>query len=220
MTGSGYATVLDLAVGALLLTAVLAVWLRQLPTQVRLLVGQGVALGAIPVTIGVHTGDRTLIALGTAVLVLRAGVLPTLVGRLIPGERAPREAEPLINATASLLIAVALTGVGYAVSRPLLALDKSVTMQATPAAFAVVLIGVFLLVSRGRAISQIIGFLMLDNGIAALAFLTTAGLPLIVEFGASTDVLLAVLILQVLTGRMRVKFGSTDLDELRELRDR
>ena len=61
--------------------------------------------------------------------------------------------------------------------------------------------------------------MILDNGVAALAFLTTAGLPLIVEFGASTDVVLAVLILQVLTGRMRVKFGTTDVDELRELRD-
>jgi hydrogenase-4 component E len=60
---------------------------------------------------------------------------------------------------------------------------------------------------------------MLDNGIAALAFLTTAGVPLIVEFGASLDILLAVLVLQILSGRMRVKFGGTDLDELRELRD-
>jgi hydrogenase-4 component E len=60
---------------------------------------------------------------------------------------------------------------------------------------------------------------MLDNGIAAAAFLTTAGVPLIVEFGASIDVLLAVLVLQILTARMRVKFGGTDVDELRELRD-
>jgi hydrogenase-4 component E len=220
MTGSPYATALDFAVGALLLTAVLAAWLRQLSAQAALLVAQGAALGTVPITIGIHKGDATLIAVGCAVLVLRAGVLPTLVARLVPGERAPRETEPLLNASASLLIAAALTGVGYAVTRPLLALDSSVTTKATPAAFAVVLIGVFLLVSRGRALSQIIGFLMLDNGIAAVAFLTTAGLPLIVELGASTDVLLAVLILQVLTGRMRVKFGSTELDRLRELRDR
>jgi hydrogenase-4 component E len=220
MTGSGYATVLDFAVAAMLLTAVLGVWLRQLSAQTALLVAQGAALGAIPITIGAHSGDGTLIAVGCAVLVLRAAVLPALVARVIRGEQAPRETEPLINASASLLIAAGVTGIAYAVTRPLLALDSSVTIRATPAAFAVVLIGVFLLVSRGRALSQIIGFLMLDNGIAALAFLTTAGLPLIVELGASTDVLLAVLILQVLTGRMRVKFGGTDLDRLRELRDR
>jgi hydrogenase-4 component E len=83
----------------------------------------------------------------------------------------------------------------------------------------VVLTGVFMLVTRRRALSQVVGFLMLDNGIAALAFLLTAGVPLIVELGASLDVLLAVLVLQILTGRMRIKFGRTDLDELTELRD-
>ena len=86
-------------------------------------------------------------------------------------------------------------------------------------AIAVVLTGLFILVTRRRALTQVIGFVVLDNGIAALAFLITAGFPLIVELGASIDILLAVLILQVLTGRMRVKFGGTDLDQLRQLHD-
>jgi hydrogenase-4 component E len=59
----------------------------------------------------------------------------------------------------------------------------------------------------------------MDNGITAVAFLTTSGVPLIVELGVSLDVLLAVLVLQVLTARMRAAFGDTDLDDLRELRD-
>jgi hydrogenase-4 component E len=219
MTGSAYASALDFAVGALLLFAVLAVWRRQLASLVRLLAAQGAAVAAIAITLGVHHGDPSLTTVGIAVLCLRAGVLPWLVGRLVPGEKPPRESEPLLNTTASLLVAVTLTGLAYAVTKPLVTLDGSVATQASPAALAVVLIGLFIAVSRRRAISQIAGFLVLDNGIAALAFLTTAGLPLIVELGAATDVLLAVLILQVLTGRMRVKFGTTDLDELRELRD-
>ena len=64
-----------------------------------------------------------------------------------------------------------------------------------------------------------VGFLILDNGIALVAFLATAGLPLIVELGASLDLLLAVLVLQVLAARMRTKFGGMDLDQLRELHD-
>jgi hydrogenase-4 component E len=159
------------------------------------------------------------VAVGVAILVLRAGVLPWLIGRLIPSEKSPRESEPLLNTTASLLAAAGATGVAYLVASPLLRLDGSPATQASPAALAACLIGLLLVTTRRRAVSQIVGFLMLDNGVAALAFLTTAGLPLIVEFGASTDVLLAVLILQVLAGRMRVKFGNTDVDELRELRD-
>jgi hydrogenase-4 component E len=83
----------------------------------------------------------------------------------------------------------------------------------------VILIALFVMVSRRRALSQAVGFLMLDNGIAATGFLTTAGVPLIVELGASLDALFAVLVLGVLTGRMRRAFGDTDLDQLRELRD-
>ncbi|HEX7589598.1 MAG TPA: hypothetical protein VF362_01310, partial [Demequinaceae bacterium] len=75
------------------------------------------------------------------------------------------------------------------------------------------------LVSRRRAVSQAIGFLMLDNGIAATAFLITAGVPLIVELGASLDILFAMIVLGVLTDRMRQSFGDTDLNQLRELRD-
>ena len=219
MSDSRYATALQLAVGALLLLGVLCVWRRQLPALVRLLAWQGAALAAIPILIGLYTSDRTLVVVGCAVLVLRAGVLPWLVGRLLAGEKATRESEPLVNVTASLLAVAALTGLAYAVSRPLVALDSSRATQASPVAMAVVLIGLLIVVTRRRALSQITGFLVLDNGIAALAFLLTAGVPLIVELGASIDVLLAVLVLQVLTGRMRVKFGGTDLDELRELHD-
>jgi hydrogenase-4 component E len=82
-----------------------------------------------------------------------------------------------------------------------------------------VLIGFFVLVTRRRALSQLVGFLLMDNGITAVGFLTTSGVGLIVELGVSLDVLLAVLVLQILSTRMRETFGDTDLDELRELHD-
>ena len=64
-----------------------------------------------------------------------------------------------------------------------------------------------------------VGFLLMDNAITATAFLTAGGVPLVVELGVTLDVLLAVLVLQILTARMRAAFGGTDLDELRELHD-
>ena len=64
-----------------------------------------------------------------------------------------------------------------------------------------------------------VGFLLLDNCITATAFLATSGVPLIVELGVSFDVLLAVLVLQILTTRVRETFGTTDIDDLRELHD-
>lgn len=219
MTDAAYTSALDFTVGALLLTAVLIVWRREFSAMVTLLSLQGLTLGLIPLTTSLHTGDLALSGVGSIVLVLNAVAIPRLVAQLLHGENAPRETDPLVNTTASLLAVALLTAVAYAVSRPIVALDPTPAVQAVPLALGVVLIGVFVLVTRRRALSQVVGFLVMTNGIAAVAFLTTDGVPLIVELGASLDVLLAVIILQVLTGRMRLIFGRTDLDGLHELHD-
>ena len=96
-----------------------------------------------------------------------------------------------------------LTLAAFAATGPLVNLEPSATITAVPAAIAVVLIALFVMVTRRHAVSQAAGFLMLDNGIAATAFLLTAGVPLIVELGASLDVLFAVIVIGVLTGRLR-----------------
>ena len=221
MTEATYAALLDLAAAGLLLSAVLVVWRREMSALVRILIAQGTALAAVPILAGLHGGDGVLVAVGAAVLVLRALVLPHLLRRVLraAGDDDARETAPVLNTTTSLLAVALLTVLAYGVSRPVVALAPSPATRAAPLAFAVVLVAVFSLVTRRRALSQVVGFLQLDNGIAALAFLLTLGVPLVVELGASLDVLLAVLVLQVLTGRMRVKFGGTDLDQLRELHD-
>ena len=220
MTEIHYASVLGLAAGGLLLAAVLIVWRRDLRSIVRLLVAQGVALAAIPVLRGVYDQDWALVTVGVAVFALRAIVLPWLLARAVGAEPdGQREATPLVNTSASLLITAALTVVAFAVTRPVVELEPGAATNAVPAAFAVILIALFVMVTRRHAISQAAGFLMLDNGIAATAFLLTAGVPLIVELGASLDVLFALIVIGVLTGRLRRTFGGADLDRLQELRD-
>ena len=219
MTQATYNGVLNLAAGAFLLAAVLIVWRREVRAIVRLLAWQGLALALIPLTEGIYQDDAALIVVGVVVLLLRAVALPLLLARAVgtePHER--RESIPMVNTTTSLLVTAALTVLAYAVTRPIIALDPTPATRAVPAAFAVILIAVFVMVSRRHAVSQAVGFMMLDNGIAATAFLITSGVPLIVELGASLDVLFAVLVLGLLTGHMRATFGGTDLDQLRELR--
>jgi hydrogenase-4 component E len=199
---------LNLAAGALLLTAVLVLWRREIAVIVRVFALQGVALA----------GLVAVVAAG--LLVLRGGVLPWLLRRALAGAGpGQRESRPVLNVAASLLAAAALTLLALAVSAPLVALSPSPAARAVPIAVAVVLIGFLVLVTRRHAVSQLVGFLLMDNGITAAGFLTTAGIGLLVEVGVALDLLLVVLVLQVLTGRMRETFGDTDLDELRELHD-
>ncbi len=219
MSPSTYTQLLDLACGAFLIAAVLVLWFRELTAIVRVFALQGVALAAIGVLLGVEGGHAELVGAAVGVGALRAGLLPYLLRRAVARGGRPRETQPLVNVTASLLTAAALTLLAYAAARPLVRLAPSAATRALPVGLAVVLIGFLVLVTRRRAPAQVVGFLLLDNGITAVAFLATAGVPLIVELGVSFDLLLAVLVLHLLTTRMRAAFGGTDLDELRELHD-
>ncbi|GLZ09564.1 hypothetical protein Acsp03_70300 [Actinomadura sp. NBRC 104412] len=214
-----YVQLLDLACGAFLLTGVLVLWRRDLAAIVRLFAAQGVALACLVAVLGVEEGDSEVIGLAAGIGLLRAVALPWLLRRAMGAGGAVRETDPRVNVAASLVIAALLALLAYAVTRPVVSLAPSPAVQAVPVALTVVLIGFFVLVTRRRALSQVVGFLLVDNGITAVAFLTTSGVPLIVELGVSLDVLLAVLVLQVLTARIRAAFGDTDLDDLRELRD-
>ncbi|MCE5289286.1 MAG: hypothetical protein LLG14_08575 [Nocardiaceae bacterium] len=220
MTSQAFTSLIDLAAGGLLLTAALIVWSHELPAIVRLLGLQGVCLALIPIVRGLYEQDRALVFVGVVVLALRALALPWLLARAVGAEPDDQhESKPLVNTTASLLIVSALTISGFAVGQPLVELEPGPTANAAPAALAVVLIALFVMVTRRNAISQAAGFLMLDNAIAGTAFLLTAGVPLIVELGASLDVLFAVIVIGVLTGRLRRSFGNADLDGLQELHE-
>lgn len=211
---------LSIASGALLLTAVLVVWRRDLPVILRVLALQGVALAAM---VGVlawteHSVELGLVAAG--LLLLRGGLVPWLVRRALAGAGPmQRETRPVINIAASLLAAAALTMLALAVSVPIVELAPSAATRAVPVAIAVVLIGLLVLVTRRHAVSQLVGFLLMDNGITAVGFLTTAGIGLVVEVGVALDVLLVVLVLQLLTGRIHETFGDIDISGLQELHD-
>ncbi|WIY00944.1 hypothetical protein QRX60_44025 [Amycolatopsis mongoliensis] len=220
MSDTVFVQLLDLACGALLLTAVLILWRRELTVIIRVFAIQGLALAVLVAVLAAHERSAELGAVAAGIAVLRAGALPYLLRRALAGHgEVRRETRPLVNVASSLLAAAILTMLAYAVSQPLIALAPSPATQAIPVGLTVALIGFFVLVTRRRALSQLVGFLLMDNGITTVGFLTTAGTGLAVELGVSLDVLLVVLVLQILTTRMRETFGDADLDELRELRD-
>jgi len=219
MSANLYDQLVGLSAGVLLMTSVLLVWRRSLVAAVRLLAIQGAALACLVAIIGAFNHDLQLVAVSGLVLALKGAALPLVLDRSLVRTGTLREETPLLNTTASLLAVSGLTMLAYLVSQPLRALRPGPTTAAVPVGICLVLFGFLLLSTRRHAISQLVGFLVLDNGIAAVAFLTSGGVPFVVELGASLDVLLVVLILRVFTARMTVKFGAADLDELKELRD-
>ena len=217
MNASLTSSIVTTAVGVLLLTAVLQTWRRSTAASVRLLVVQGLALATLVAALGASRGDVQLLVVAGVVALVKAGLLPWALGRTTTGRLVERDAG--VRPAVGLLGAAVLTMFAYAVSDPLRGGDQSAGARALPAGIALVLIGFWILLTRHSAVSQLVGFVVLDNGIAMVAFLTSDGLPLTVELGATLDVLLVVVILRALTARMRDTHGGTSVDDLTELRD-
>jgi len=213
------AQLIAVTTGLLLLTAVLQLWQRSVLGSVGLLVVQGAALAGLVATIAVGAGEWEALAVAALILVLKAGFLPWALARTASLTRVHDGLDPGARPALSLLASVLLTTVAYVVSQPLVGADPSPSQRAVPVGLSLVLLGFLILLTRRTAVSQLVGFLVLDNGIATTAFLTSGGLPLTTEIGVLVDVLLVVLILRVLTVRMRDLTGGTSLAELRELHD-
>lgn len=210
---------LELAAGVVLACAVVTLWRRDLRAIVAVLALQGVALAALAAVLAVHGGDAGLAGVAGVVLVAKGLVIPGLLARVVRRDPASRESAPLVNVPASLVGAAGLVVVAYLSVGRLVSAFPGPTTRLAPLGLATVLVGLFVLVTRRKAVSQIVGLLLVDNGVALVAFLLTAGVPLLVELGASLDLLLVVIVLQVLATTMRDRFGHVDLDQLRELHD-
>ncbi len=219
MNASTYASLLDLFAGIALITAVMTLWRRRLVAIVRLLAVQGAAVAATGLLIGIDRGNIGTILLATLALALKAFVIPVVLLRVVQRGPDTRETEPLVNVSASLVAAAMLITLAFAATRAVVALSSGPEAAVIPLGFAIVLIGFFALATRRKALSQLVGFFVFENGVALVAILAAAGVGIVVELGVALDVLLAVLVLQVLAARMQDKFGTLDLDHLRELRD-
>jgi hydrogenase-4 component E len=219
MSPQFYVGALELAAGAVLVCAVMTLWRRQVRSIVTMLRLQGFALAAVAGVLAWHEHNVALACTALLVLAVKGALVPWLLRRVVRHDPRSRETAPLINVPASLVAAAALIVVSYVVSSKLTALAPSIATRLVPLGVATVLVGYFMLVTRRRAVSQIVGLLLVDNGIALVTFLLTAGVPLIVELGSTLDVLLVVVVLQVLVVNASSQHGSFEIDEMKELHD-
>jgi hydrogenase-4 component E len=219
MSTGTYVGALELASGAVLVCAVMTLWRRSVRAIVTMLRLQGFSLALVAGVLAAHEHDAGLAVTALLVLAVKGFVVPGLLRRVVREDPGSRETSPLVNVPASLVFAAVLIVLSYVVSANITALAPSAATRLVPIGIATVLVGYFMLVTRRRAVSQIVGLLLVDNGIALVTFLLTAGVPLVVELGAALDVLLVVVVLQVLVVNIRNEVGSSELDQLKELHD-
>jgi hydrogenase-4 component E len=175
MNGSSYSSALTLAAGAVLVCAVAILWLASIRSVIRMVAAQGMALGLVAVVLGVHLHDAGLLAAAAVVIAMKGVVIPVLLGRASGGNSGSRESRPLVNVPASLVASAALIVLAFVTGRSVARFVGTTAGALVPVGIATLLIGFFVLVARRRPTFQIVGLLMVDNGIALTAFLCTAG---------------------------------------------
>lgn len=207
-----------LCAAGMLVTAYLMVGQKALFVAIRLYGLQSVLLGVVAVAMALGDHRPHLFASAAVTIGLKGVLIPWFLMRVIDRIGIHREIEPFVNIPSSLLICLGLTVVGYRVSTGLAEGDRGVTHHVIGVSLSMLLMGLFLMVSRRKAVTQILALLTVENAVFLVALGATSGMPLVVELGISFDVIVAVLVLGILVRRIVDRFESMDVSRLSKLK--
>jgi hydrogenase-4 component E len=152
-------------------------------------------------------------------LALKVIFLPWLLHRLIRRLEVYWDTEPLLNISGTMLVGVLVVVFAFGLAQPISQLASTATRNSIGIAVAVVLLSFITMISRRKAMSQVVGFLSMENGLFFGAMSATYGMPMIVELGVALDVLVAMLVLGVFFFQIREQFDSLDLHHLEALKE-
>jgi hydrogenase-4 component E len=192
---------------------------RRIVSLVHLLATQGALLFLATLLLAWRTGESHLYLSAALTLGLKVFGLPWLLHRLIRRLGVYWDTEPLINPAGTMLIGLLLVIFAFGLAQPISALASTATRSTIGIAIAVVLLAFLMMIGRRKAMSQVVGFLSMENGLFFGAMSATYGMPMVVELGVALDVLVAMLVLGVFFFQIREQFDSLDLHHLETLRE-
>lgn len=203
----------------LLVTSFAIVAQRRLSACVDLFAVQSVFLAVTAALVAFLTGIHHIYVAAFLTILIKAIVIPFILKRVIVRLNVQREVAFVINIPPSLLICGALVILAFYVTEPVASLGFLLTKDSLAIALAIVLIGFFTMIARKKAVTQVVGFLMVENGLFLGAAAAAYGMPLIVELGVFFDVLVAGLIIGIYTHRLQDTFDSVDVSKLTGLKE-
>lgn len=192
---------------------------RRVVTMVNLLALQGVLLGLATLLLAWRTGNNHLYISAAMTLALKALFLPWLLHRLIRRLGVYWDSEPLLNIAGTMLVGLLVVIFAFGLAQPIAALATTSTRSSIGIAVAVVLLAFLTMITRRKAMSQVVGFLSMENGLFFGAMSATYGMPMIIELGVALDILVAMLVLGVFFFQIREQFDSLDLHHLESLKE-
>ncbi len=203
----------------LVLTDLAMLGSSRLGVYVRLVALQGVLVGVLPLLVG-H-GGIGMETLGVVALTIgvKSVLFPWLMSRIMRGFEARREKEPYVGYTASLFLGMIALGVALWLSRNLPSAGSGSHPHMMPAALFSIFAGLVLIVSRRKAVTQALGYLVMENGIYVVGMVLVPDSPLLVELGVLLDVVVGVFLMGILIFHIHREFDHIDTDQMAALSD-
>jgi len=211
-------SLLSSLVAALLLINLVALGSSRIGTIVRAVALQGVLLGALAIAAHGEVSNRVLaLAVGSAFL--KGWVIPRILFRALRQVAIKREVEPSLGLLPTLLLGAAATVLAVVASSALPLADGKLAPLLVPASFATVAAGFLLITTRRKAITQVLGFILLENGIFVFGLLLVEAMPFLVEAGVLLDLFVGIFVLSIIIHHINREFASLDTRRLSLLKE-
>ncbi|HNC50655.1 MAG TPA: formate hydrogenlyase [Accumulibacter sp.] len=210
---------INLLAAILLMLAFAMISQRRILSLIHLFTAQGAILSAATVLVGYATQQPHLYLSAGITVVLKVILIPLLLHRVINRLEVRWDVETLINIPTTMIIGIALVIFAFDLALPISKLSASIARGTLGIALACVLLSFMMMITRSKAVPQVIGFLSMENGLFFAATSATYGMPMIVELGIALDVLVGILILGVFLFNIREQFDSLDISHLEKLKE-
>jgi len=208
---------LNLLLVVLLTSGLCIVYSTRVKKALRWWTLQTLAVSILILSQGVHSHELEVIVVGVLLLIGKAGVIPALLGRVLHESKTEWVGEIYLKRSSSLVVAGALTLMAYQVTKPLMALQPSFR-NGLAVGLALIFYGLLLMMIRKVAIVQVLGILLIDNGIFLAGFFLTQGMPLLVELGSMFDILVGIVVIVILSKQMLENYDSLNVNHMRSLK--
>jgi hydrogenase-4 component E len=219
MTMSLSIQLINLLAALLLLIAFAMLSQRRIMSLINLFALQGLVLSLSTFIVAYSTGQHHLYYSAGLTLLLKVLFLPWLLHRLMRKLNVKWDVETLINIPTTMLVGIALVIFSFNLAAPISQLSESITRGLIGIALASVLLSLLMMLTRRKAIPQVVGFLAMENGLFFAATSATHGMPLVVDLGIALDVLVATFIFGIFFFQIRETFDSLDISHMEKLKD-
>jgi len=211
--------IINVFAAVLLLVSFAMLAQRRILSLIDLFAAQGFVLCLSTAFVAWATGQTHLYWSAGLTFVLKVLLLPWILHRLIRRLNVKWDVETLINIPTTMLVGLVLVIFAFNLAQPVSELAGTVTRGTLGIALAAVLLAFLMMITRSKAVPQVIGFLAMENGLFFAATAATYGMPMVVELGIALDVLVGVIILGVFFFQIRERFDSLDIRHLEKLKE-